>query len=143
MRGDRMYQRTNNYLRRFGRQDDSVICRSRCGWPHRRYRHKNLRASCLASLLLFTFTLQPVLAQGKSPEPVKQIRIADIPISESLPPQESSALIAPVPEAPAPMAPAQTAPRQVVPAPMTPAPMTPSQEPQSQVSPARRPITIS
>jgi outer membrane protein, heavy metal efflux system len=138
-----MYQPTNNYLRHFGGQSDSVICRSRCGLPRRCHRHKNLRASCLASLLLFTFTIQPVLAQEKSPEPVKQIKIADIAISDSLPPQESSALIAPMPEAPAPMAPTQTDPAQVVPAPMTPAPMIPSQEPQPQVSPARRPITIS
>ena len=90
-----MYQRTNNYLRRFSGQDDSVICRSRCGLPRRCHRHKNLRASCLASLLLFTFTIQPVLAQEKSSEPVKQIKIADIAISDSLPPQESSAPIAP------------------------------------------------
>src|SRR5947199_9484747 len=135
MRGDRMYQRTNNYLRRFGEQGDSVICRSRCGWLRRRYRRKNLQASCLASLLLFTFTIQPVLAQGKLPEPVKQIKIADIAISDSLPPQESSALIAPLPETPAPMAPTQTAPRQVDAAPETPAPLTLSQEPQAQVSP--------
>src|SRR3954468_1467546 len=111
MRGDRMYQRTNNYLRRLG-QGDSVICRSRYGWPRRCYRRKNLCASYLASLLLITFTIQPLLAQEKLPEPGKQIKIADIAISDSLPPQESSAPIAPVPELPAPIAPTQTAPRQ-------------------------------
>jgi cobalt-zinc-cadmium efflux system outer membrane protein len=66
-----MYQRTNNYPRRFGGQCDSTIYQSRCGLPRRR--RKNRRASYLAGLLLFTFITQPAPAQEKSPKPAKQI----------------------------------------------------------------------
>jgi cobalt-zinc-cadmium efflux system outer membrane protein len=68
-----MYQRTNNYPRRFGGQCDSAIYQSRCGLPHRRRRRKNRRASYLAGLLLFTFIAQPASAQEQSPKPAKQI----------------------------------------------------------------------
>jgi cobalt-zinc-cadmium efflux system outer membrane protein len=67
-----MYQRTNNYPRRFGGQCDSAIYQSRCGLPRRRQR-KHRRASYLAGLLLFTFITQPAPAQEKSPKPAKQI----------------------------------------------------------------------
>ena len=68
-----MYQRTNNYPRRFGGQCDSKIYQSRCGLPRRRTRRKNRRASYLAGLLLFAFIAQPAPAQEQSPEPAKQI----------------------------------------------------------------------
>jgi outer membrane protein, heavy metal efflux system len=68
-----MYQRTNNYSRRFGGQCDSATCQSRCGLPRRRRRRENRRAGYLAGLLLFTFITQPAPAQEKSPKPAKQI----------------------------------------------------------------------
>jgi cobalt-zinc-cadmium efflux system outer membrane protein len=153
-----MYQRTNNYLRPFGGQRDPVICQSRDGLLRRRHRYKSLRASYLASLLLFTLTIQPMLAQGKFPEPVQQIKIADIAISDVLPPSmapapaptvtESPSPASPAPEppvlaTPAPLSPASPSPVPVSPTPMSLVPVTPAQEPQAQVSPARRPITIS
>jgi outer membrane protein, heavy metal efflux system len=138
-----MYQRTNNYLRRFGGQCDSVICQSRCGLPRHCHRRQNLRARCLASLLLITFMSQPMLAQEKLPESGNQIKIADIAISDSLPPQESSAPISSGPVSPSLTTPTQVAPVQVSPAPITPAPVPLAQEQQAQVSPAGRPITIS
>lgn len=67
-----MSQRTYNYLRRFGGRCDALFFRGRCGLPRRRHRQKNLRASYLASLLLLTITIHPLLAQEKSPEPSKQ-----------------------------------------------------------------------
>ena len=67
-----MYQRTNNYSRRFGGQCDSTTCRSRCGLPRRRQR-KQRRASYFAGLLLFIFITQPVPAQEQSPRPAKQV----------------------------------------------------------------------
>jgi outer membrane protein, heavy metal efflux system len=67
-----MYQRTN-YLRRFGERFDSVIFQSRCGLPRRCYRQKNRRASYVACLLLLIFIAQPLVAQEKSPKPLKQI----------------------------------------------------------------------
>jgi cobalt-zinc-cadmium efflux system outer membrane protein len=66
-----MYQRTNNYPRRFGGQYDSATYQSRCGLPRRR--RKNRRASYLAGLLLFTLITQPAPAQEQSPKPAKQI----------------------------------------------------------------------
>jgi outer membrane protein, heavy metal efflux system len=66
-----MYQRTNNYPRRFGGQCDSAIYQSRCGLPRRR--RKNRRANYFAGLLLFTFITPPASAQEQSPEPAKQI----------------------------------------------------------------------
>jgi cobalt-zinc-cadmium efflux system outer membrane protein len=67
-----MYQRINNYPRRFGGRCDSTTCQGRCGSPRRR-RRKHGRASYLAGLLLFTFIVQPTPAQEKSPETTKQI----------------------------------------------------------------------
>src|SRR5258707_12458483 len=81
MRGDRMYQLINNYLRRFSKRCDSVFCQGPCGLPRCCRRQKNRRASYLACVLLFILTSHPVLAQEKSPEPVKGINanIAVIP----------------------------------------------------------------
>jgi cobalt-zinc-cadmium efflux system outer membrane protein len=73
-----MYQRTINYLRRFGGQRALVIHQSRCGWPLCGHRQKNRRASFMAGLLLLSLTTQPLLAQEKSPEPLKQINYASI-----------------------------------------------------------------
>jgi len=69
-----MYQRANNYLgnylRRFGEERNSGVCQGRCG-----RRQKSHRASCLASLLLFTLTAHPLMAQSKSPGPLKGINV--------------------------------------------------------------------
>ena len=76
-----MYQRANNYLRnylrRFGERCDSVVCQGRCGLPRCGRRQKSRCASYVASLLLLTLTTHPILAQEKSPEPLKGIN-ADI-----------------------------------------------------------------
>src|SRR6266404_9620765 len=81
MRGDRMYQLNNNYLRRLTEQCDSMVCPSKCGLPRCCHRQKIRHASYLASFLLFILTSHPVLAQEKSPEPLKGINanIAVIP----------------------------------------------------------------
>ncbi len=68
-----MYQLINNYLRRFSKRCDSVVCQGPCGLPRYCRRQKNRRASYLASVLLFILTSHPVLAQEKSPEPLKGI----------------------------------------------------------------------
>ena len=88
-----MYQRANNYLRnylrRFGERCDSVVCQGRCGQgrlPRCCRRQKSRRASYLASLLLLTLTTHPVLAQEKSPGPLKGINVdiaADAPALSS------------------------------------------------------------
>src|SRR5712692_7876310 len=75
MRGDRMYQRTNNYLRRFGERCDSMVCQGRCGLPQCCQRQKSRRVSYLGALLLITLTAHPILAQEKSPEPLKGINV--------------------------------------------------------------------
>jgi outer membrane protein, heavy metal efflux system len=67
-----MYQRVNNYPRRFGGRCDSAIYQSGCSSPRRR-RRKHGRASYLAGLLLFIFIVQPTPAQEKSPKAAKQI----------------------------------------------------------------------
>jgi outer membrane protein TolC len=75
-----MYHRTSNYLSnyllRFSGRRESVVCQGRCG----RYlssrcsrRPTSRRASSLAGLLLLTLTAHPILAQEKSPEPLKGI----------------------------------------------------------------------
>ncbi len=68
-----MYQRANNSLSRFGERCDSWICQGRCTLPQCCQRQKSRRASYLASLLLLTLTTHPILAQQKSPEPLKRI----------------------------------------------------------------------
>jgi len=68
-----MYQRANNSLSRFGERCDSWICQGRCTLPQCCQRQKSHRASYLASLLLLTLTTHPILAQQKSPEPLKRI----------------------------------------------------------------------
>src|SRR6266542_3290526 len=73
MRCDRMDQRANNSLSRFGERCDSWICQGRCTLPQCCQRQKSRRASYLASLLLLTLTTHPILAQQKSPEPLKRI----------------------------------------------------------------------
>jgi cobalt-zinc-cadmium efflux system outer membrane protein len=67
-----MFQCTN-HLRRFVGRCDSVIRRGLRRLPRRSRLQKKRRASYLAGLLLFVFTTQPMPAQEKSPEPVKQI----------------------------------------------------------------------
>src|SRR6266478_5223220 len=81
MRGDRMYQLNNNYLRRLTEPCDSLVCPGKCGLPRCCHRQKIRHASYLASFLLFILTSHPVLAQEKSPEPLKGINanIAVIP----------------------------------------------------------------
>lgn len=128
-----MSQRTKNYLRRFGGQCDSLICRRWCGLLRQYRRRKNRRARYLATVLLLILTPQPMLAQEKSPEPVEQIKITDITISDALPPQEPSAQEPPAP----------TTPATVAPSPVSPMLASPVQQSPAQVSPARRPITIS
>ena len=66
-----MYQLTNNYLRRFTEQCDSVVSPGQCGLPQCRRLQKSRRASSLASLLLLTLTVHPILAQEKSPDALK------------------------------------------------------------------------
>ena len=68
-----MYQLNNNYLRRLTEQCDSLVCPSKCGLPRCYHRQKIRHASYLASFLLFILTSHPVLAQEKSPEPLKGI----------------------------------------------------------------------
>src|SRR6266436_5821083 len=68
-----MYQLNNNYLRRLTEQCDSLVCPSKCGLPRCCHRQKIRHASYLASFLLFILTSHPVLAQEKSPEPLKGI----------------------------------------------------------------------
>jgi cobalt-zinc-cadmium efflux system outer membrane protein len=75
-----MYQRANNYLgnylRRFSEHCDSVARQGPCGqggWARCRRRQRSRRGSYLASLLLLTLTVHPMLAQEKSPEPLKGI----------------------------------------------------------------------
>jgi outer membrane protein, heavy metal efflux system len=68
-----MYQRTNNFPRRFGERCDSWVSQGRCGLPRCCQRQKSRRASYLASLLLLTLTAHPILAQEKSPESLKGI----------------------------------------------------------------------
>ena len=63
-----MCQRTNNYLRRFRGKCGSAFRLSRC-----RRRQENRRTSYLSALLLLALTVQPMLAQEKSPASVKQI----------------------------------------------------------------------
>jgi cobalt-zinc-cadmium efflux system outer membrane protein len=70
-----MYQRTNNYQRRFCEQCNSVVCQGRCGLPRCVRWQKHRRASCLAALLLLTLATQPILAQEKSPEPLRGIHV--------------------------------------------------------------------
>lgn len=72
-----MYQRTNNYLRRFVERCDSVVCKGRCCSARRRHRQESRRVSYLASLLLLTLTTHPILAQEKPPAPSRGIN-ADI-----------------------------------------------------------------
>jgi cobalt-zinc-cadmium efflux system outer membrane protein len=74
-----MYQRANNYmgnyLRRFSRRSDSVVCPGRS--PRFSRRQKGRRASYLAGLLLLALTTHPLLAQeksrGNSPEALREI----------------------------------------------------------------------
>ncbi len=91
-----MYQLTNNYLRnylrRFGERYDSVVCQGRCGLPRCCRLQKSRRASYLASLLLLTLTTSPILAQEKSPEPLKGIN-ADI--AAMLNPQQQTPALPP------------------------------------------------
>ncbi len=68
-----MYQRANNSLSRFGERCDSWVCQRRCRLPQCCQRQKSRRASYLARLLLLTLTTHPILAQQKSPEPLKRI----------------------------------------------------------------------
>src|SRR5229473_4889803 len=68
-----MYQLNNNYLRRLTETCDSLVCPSKCGLPRCCHRQKIRHASYLASFLLFILTSHPVLAQEKSPEPLKGI----------------------------------------------------------------------
>jgi outer membrane protein, heavy metal efflux system len=75
--GYRMYQRTNIYLRRFGERCDSMVRQGQRGGPQGCPRRNSRRVSYLASLLLFTLTTHPILAQEKSPGPLKGIN-ADI-----------------------------------------------------------------
>src|SRR4051812_37041240 len=77
MRGGRMFQRTCNDLRRVGGRCDVVTYRSRRGLPRCR-RQRDRRASYLASLLFLALTAQPIRAQVKPPELVRQIKSADI-----------------------------------------------------------------
>src|SRR6266567_5512478 len=73
MRGVRMYQLSNICLRRISERCDSVVCQGRCGWSRCRRRQKGRGESYLASLLLLTLATHPILAQEKSPEPLKGI----------------------------------------------------------------------
>src|SRR6266480_3014534 len=97
MRGVGMYQRANNYmgvyLRRFGEQCDSLVCRGPsgqgrlsqcCRWQRGR------RASCVASLLLLTLATHPIFAQEKAPEPLRGINVNLAVMSPA--PQQAPAL---------------------------------------------------
>src|SRR6266545_3858120 len=83
MRGEGMYQRVNDCLRRFDARCSAVGSWSQwasirsCGRPQQ----KHHRASCLAGLLLVTLTVQPILAQEQSSGPSKSINanIATLP----------------------------------------------------------------
>src|SRR6266496_1740902 len=88
MRGDRMYQLTNNYLRRFGERCDPVVCHGRCGLRCGCCGQKNRHVSCVATLLLLTLTAHPILAQEKSSEALKGINAG---ISASPPAQQQTA----------------------------------------------------
>jgi cobalt-zinc-cadmium efflux system outer membrane protein len=73
-----MYQRTNNYLRRFVERCDSVVCKGRYCSARRGHRQESRRVSYLASLLLLlTLTNRPILAQEGPPAPSRGIN-ADI-----------------------------------------------------------------
>ena len=141
-----MYQRTNNYLRRFDGQRGSVIGQRRDGSPRRRHRRQNLRARYWTTLLLLILTIQPIRAQEKASEPAQQIKIADIAISDALPPEETPpapvvpVTITPEPTTPTPDSPTQTVPAQMIP---PPAQQLATQTSQAQASPPGRPLTIS
>ena len=60
-----------NYLHRFSESGDSPVRPGRCGWSRRFRQQKRPRAIYLASLLLVTLQIHPILAQKKSPEPLK------------------------------------------------------------------------
>jgi cobalt-zinc-cadmium efflux system outer membrane protein len=68
-----MYQRANNFLSRFCERGDSCVCQGRFGLPQCCQWQKSRRASYLASLLLLFLTTHSILAQEKSPEPLKGI----------------------------------------------------------------------
>ena len=71
MRGDRMYQLTNNYLHRFSEQCTSLVCRDLSA----RHQHRSqLPVTLLACLLLLTLTTS-ALAQEKPLESLKRIGI--------------------------------------------------------------------
>ena len=78
-----MYQVTNNYLLRFGERCDSVNRLGRCAAPRYRHRPKNLRPSCLASVLLLTLIAHPLPAQKKSAEPLKGINAEILAMSRA------------------------------------------------------------
>ena len=78
-----MYQRTNNYLRRFGERFDCVIRQGRCAVPRYWHRQKNRRASYPANLLLLTLIANPLLAQEKSAEPLKGINSRILAMSQA------------------------------------------------------------
>src|SRR5258707_10621252 len=73
MRGDRMYQSTNNYLYRFSERCNSIVCQERYALRRCCRPQESRRASCLAGVLLLILTGHPILAQEKSPEPVKGV----------------------------------------------------------------------
>jgi len=70
-----MYQLTKNYLRRFTERCNSVVYQGRCGLPRCSRLQKSRRAGSLAGLLLLTLTGHPIVAQEKSPEPLKSTRV--------------------------------------------------------------------
>ncbi len=72
-----MYQRTRNYLRRFGERCDSMVCQGLRGGPRDCRRRTSRRVSYLACVLLIALTTHPILGQEKSPGPLKGIN-ADI-----------------------------------------------------------------
>jgi cobalt-zinc-cadmium efflux system outer membrane protein len=72
-----MNQLTRYYLRRFSKRCNSVVCQGPRDLLRCCRRQESRRVSYLASLLLLALTVHPILAQEKSPEPLKGIN-ADI-----------------------------------------------------------------
>jgi len=93
-----MYQRTKDLLWRLRESHDSMPCHGgppgvpACGVFECRCRQKSHRPSSLISLLLLILAVHPILAQEKSPEPLKGIP-ADI--AAKLRPQQQNPIPAP------------------------------------------------
>src|SRR6185436_1091129 len=86
MRGDRMYQRANYYLRtysrRFGDGRDCMVGQVQSGL-RRWYRRPKTRY--LACLLLVTLSTHSILAQQKSPEQLIAIKPDIVALPHALP----------------------------------------------------------